>query len=125
MKLVSSQNKGPKGHNASLWIISIYSILLLFLAVIFCDATVAAQDGPVKGTVTDSENGLPVPGVNILLGGSMSGTITDVDGNYEINVPDNQGTLVFSFIGYETQEITVEGRTRVDIVLKVSTEMLR
>lgn len=124
MKLASSLNKGPKGQNAYLWMISINSIIMLFLATIVCDVSAATQDGSVKGTVTDSETGLPLPGVNILLRGSMSGTITDVDGNYEINVPDNMGTLVFSFIGYETQAIAVEGRTQVDIVLEVSTEML-
>lgn len=71
----------------------------------------------VKGHVTDSEGGDPVPGVTVLVKGSTTGTTTDINGNYTINAPDGDGTLVFSFIGYVSQEIAINNRTTIDVVL--------
>lgn len=67
----------------------------------------------VEGKVTD-ETGEGLPGVNIVVKGSTQGTITDADGNYVIDAPDGS-VLVFSFIGYETQEIAVGSRTTIDV----------
>ncbi|PRY96231.1 TonB-linked SusC/RagA family outer membrane protein [Marinilabilia salmonicolor] len=69
----------------------------------------------VTGVVTDSSNE-PIPGVSILEKGTMNGTITQVDGNYSIEVSDD-ATLVFSFIGFESQEVPVEGRSVINVVL--------
>lgn len=69
----------------------------------------------VQGTVTDQETGEPVPGVNILLKGSGVGTVTDIDGLYSIQVANDNDVLVFSFIGYKTQEIAVNGRSTIDV----------
>ncbi|MEQ9437897.1 MAG: TonB-dependent receptor [Cyclobacteriaceae bacterium] len=71
----------------------------------------------VEGTVTVQEDGEGLPGVNILVKGSSMGTITDVEGKYSINVPDENDTLVFSSIGYLTQEVAVNGRTIVNVTL--------
>lgn len=74
------------------------------------------QQNIVRGTVKDEE-GNPIPGVTIVLKGTTLGTTTDINGNYIINVVDPQSVLVFSFMGYVNQEITVGSRTQIDISL--------
>lgn len=74
------------------------------------------QSSPVTGTVTVA-NGETLPGVNVVLKGSTTGTITDAEGRYSLSVPTD-GTLVFSFIGYQMQEIDIAGRTTVDVVME-------
>jgi len=85
-------------------------VLGLLLALVY---PVAAQDSPVTGKVTD-QDGAALPGVNILIKGSASGTTTDVEGKYVLQVPAG-GILVFSFIGYTTQEVPADGRTSIDV----------
>jgi TonB-dependent SusC/RagA subfamily outer membrane receptor len=68
----------------------------------------------VTGRVTD-ENNEGLPGVNILVKGTTTGTVTDVNGNYRINVPEDTTTLVFSSIGYLSQEIVVGNRTEINV----------
>lgn len=80
-------------------------------------------DRTIKGTIKDDE-GNELPGVNIMLKGSQQGTVSGVDGNYEINIPDDNATLVFSFVGYINQEIVVGTRTRLDVTLKPDTKAL-
>lgn len=70
----------------------------------------------ITGKVID-KNGLPIPGVSVKYKGSNIGSVTDMDGNYKINSPDGNGTLVFSSIGYVTQEVLMNNRTKIDIVL--------
>lgn len=71
----------------------------------------------VNGTVSSQENGQLLPGVNILVKGTSTGTVTDMDGTYSISVEDENATLVFSFIGYGTQEVQVNGRSSIDVAL--------
>ena len=78
---------------------------------------------PVKGRVT-GDNGESVPGVSIILKGSGTGTVTDVNGGYSLNLPDATGTLVFSYIGYVTQEVAVNNRSTIDVVLKTDIQQL-
>ena len=78
----------------------------------------------VSGTVSSSSDGLGLPGANILIKGSFTGTVTDIDGHYSLNVPNETDTLVFSSIGYITQEVAVNGRTTIDIVLEEDIESL-
>ncbi|MFZ6011096.1 MAG: SusC/RagA family TonB-linked outer membrane protein [Bacteroidota bacterium] len=88
-------------------------IMLLFLLI---PVGLRAQETVVSGIVTDdSKNQLP--GVNVLLKGTSNGTTTDENGNYRIVVPDGNATLIFSFIGFDSQEITVGNSTRIDIIL--------
>ncbi len=68
----------------------------------------------ISGTVTD-EAGSGFPGVNVLIKGTAIGTSTDVSGKYSLNVDDDNGTLVFSFIGYTTQEVSIGARSVVDV----------
>jgi TonB-dependent starch-binding outer membrane protein SusC len=75
-----------------------------------------AQKNLVNGKVSDLTDGSPLPGVNILIKGSTVGAITDTNGKYSIDV-DANGTLVFSFIGYLTEEVPVNNRTIIDLTL--------
>lgn len=95
----------------------------LFLLAIFSGFIVNAQNQmTVTGTVTDEKG--PVPGVTVLIKGTSKGTTTNFDGEYSIeNVPSN-ATLVFSFLGYQSQEIQVNGRNEIDIVMAEDTESL-
>ncbi|MFH5886343.1 SusC/RagA family TonB-linked outer membrane protein [Halalkalibaculum sp. DA3122] len=72
----------------------------------------------VSGTVTDAQTGETLPGVNVLVKGTTTGTSTDSEGGFELGVPSLQDTLVFSFIGYQTTEVPIEGRTSFDVELQ-------
>ncbi len=82
-----------------------------------------ADEGPITGKVM-SDTGEPLIGVTVLLQGTGQGTATDFDGSYTIDVPDEGGVLIFSYTGYETQEIAVDGRTVIDVTLSPSTTAL-
>lgn len=84
-----------------------------------------AQNVEVTGTVYDSSTKEPMPGVNILVEGNASiGTVTNIDGKYTIIVPSGGVSLVFSFVGYQTQTVPVQGRTVIDVSLEMaSTEL--
>ena len=78
-----------------------------------------AQAQEISGTITSSETGEGVPGVTVLVRGTTIGTITDIDGTYTINVPeDTEQTLMFTFIGMKTQEIPIGDQTIIDVVLE-------
>jgi len=96
----------------------------LFLLAFFVASGVAAQDRTVEGTVTDAEDGAPLPGVNILLKGTSTGTITDFDGNFKIAVSGENPILVFSYIGYQTQEVEVGSQSNLSIGLQVDAQSL-
>ncbi|MFH5834306.1 SusC/RagA family TonB-linked outer membrane protein [Halalkalibaculum sp. DA3122] len=72
----------------------------------------------VSGQVTDAASGDPLPGVNVVVKGTTTGTSTDSEGGFELGVPSLQDTLVFSFIGYQTQEVPINGRTNIDVALQ-------
>ena len=78
--------------------------LLVCFSFVFALSTAWAQERMVSGKVTSPEDGSTLPGVNVVLKGTTNGTVTDADGNYKLNVPSAGGTLVFSFIGLQTQE---------------------
>ncbi|WP_090379840.1 TonB-dependent receptor [Dyadobacter sp. SG02] len=81
-----------------------------------------AQDVTVKGKVND-EQGQGLPGVSVLVKGTSAGTVTDVEGNYTVNAPGT-ATLVFSFIGYITQEIPLGNKTSLDVKMATDTKAL-
>ena len=93
--------------------------MLAFLTAI----TASAQEITVSGTVTDSSTGEPVPYASVHVEGTMTGTNTDGEGQYSLEVP-RDGILVFSSIGYTTIRIPVESRTLIDISLSPDTEYL-
>lgn len=82
------------------------------------------QQQSVHGKVTDASTNEPITGANIVVKGATIGALTDINGNYTINVPDASVTLQVSFIGYIMQEIALDGRTTLDIALEVEIEQL-
>lgn len=76
------------------------------------------QQETVRGTVTDAQTGEALPGVNIILQGTTTGTTTDSNGSYELTVPSLNETLVYSYIGYQTQEVTINGRNELEVALQ-------
>lgn len=76
-----------------------------------------SQPFRVSGTVTSSDGGETLPGVNVLVKGTSIGTATDIDGNYSLQVPSSDAVLSISFIGFEVQEVRVGNRTTIDVVL--------
>ncbi len=82
-----------------------------------------ATDKSITGTVTD-ENGAGLPGVSIIIKGSTHGTVTDISGKYQLAVPGPDAVLIFSFVGYISEEITVGNRTSVDLSMKVDQKAL-
>ncbi len=97
----------------------LFTCLLTFLAL----GTALAQNITVKGEVKDANTGEGVPFASIQVKGTMTGTATDADGNYSIDVPRN-AVLVFSSIGYLNQEAAVEGRSVINILLAPDTESI-
>lgn len=79
--------------------------------------TLTRLERRISGKVTSAEDGLPLPGVSILLKGTNVGTVTDSEGRYALSIPDAGGTLVFSYVGFVTQEIAVGASNELNIVL--------
>ncbi len=92
-------------------------ILMLFSAFLLTSSLVMSQVKQISGTVTNKDDGLPMPGVTVTVKGTTLATATKVDGKYTISASENQ-TLVFSFIGMKSQEIPVAGKTTIDIVME-------
>ena len=91
---------------------------LLTIFMLGLIASVSAQDRAVTGTVTAVDDGTTLPGVNVLVQGTTLGTITDVEGNYRITVPSDDAVLVYSFVGYESQNTVVGSRSEVNVQLE-------
>ena len=90
---------------------------LCFVFVMLVVQCAFAQDRTITGTVTDNKQE-PLIGVNVVVKGNTSvGAITDLDGKYSLSVPEGKTTLIFSYIGYVTQEVSVGLRNTVDVVL--------
>ncbi|MCX2838535.1 SusC/RagA family TonB-linked outer membrane protein [Salinimicrobium sp. MT39] len=82
-----------------------------------------AQDQAISGTITDAQNGMPLPGVTVVEKGTMNGAVTDMDGNYMIDVPSD-AVLVFSMVGFTTREITVGDQSTIDVQLTADVQAL-
>jgi TonB-linked SusC/RagA family outer membrane protein len=93
-------------------------ILMFFSLLLITGSLVMAQTVQITGTVTGSEDGLAMPGVNVTVKGTTIGAITGTDGQYSFSVPANAQILVFSFVGFRTIEVPIEGKTRIDAVLE-------
>lgn len=93
---------------------TLLSAILCFVLAISVQVT-AAQDKTVTGKVTDSKDGSPVVGASVQPKGTRTGTSTRADGSFSINVGPGVTILVISSVGYETQEISIEGRSSVEV----------
>lgn len=98
--------------------------LVLLIVTVFSISSAYAQNKTVTGKVTSSEDGAPIPGVNIIVKTTTTGTVTDVDGQYAVVVEEDD-ILVFSSIGYATQEVPVAGRSVIDLALAVDVQSLQ
>ncbi|HEX8531775.1 MAG TPA: SusC/RagA family TonB-linked outer membrane protein, partial [Cytophagales bacterium] len=87
-------------------------------------AGAVAAEVAVSGRVTAAEDNSPLPGVSVVVKGSTTGTVTDSDGRYKLNVPGTESVLVFSFVGYVSEEVAVGNRTSIDINLAADIEAL-
>ena len=94
---------------------------LLLGMVLYLHLPVLAQEQTVSGKVTSAEDNMTIPGVNISVKGTTIGTVTDMEGNYSLRVPSGAGSLVFSFIGFSTQDIPIDNRTIINVVLESGT----
>lgn len=101
--------------------------IVRYLLALFVSLVVAgdlfAQAVSISGRVTEP-SGEPIPGVNVLEKGYSNGTITDMDGNFSLVVNSEQSTLVFSFIGFESQEIAVGQNTQISVTMNPATDVL-
>lgn len=110
--------------NISGFLILILIIQLADCQIVFAKTKNIPKQETIKGAVTE-DNGQVLPGVSIILKGSQGiGTTTDANGKFTINVPDNNAVLVFSFIGFITDSVSVNGKSVIDMVLKKNAQQL-
>ena len=95
---------------------------LLFLPV-FVLISILAQ-AQVKGTVTSRDDGMPLPSVSIIISGTKQGVTTDFDGNYVFENVDKNATLVFNYLGFKTQQIKINGRSIINVLMEVDAASL-
>ena len=98
---------------------------ILLVSFLFLATNLWAQDRTISGTVSSEEDGSGLPGVNVILQGTTTGTTTDIDGNFRLDVPTDGGVLVFSFIGLSAQEIEIGTRSVIDVVMSSDVEELQ
>ena len=88
-----------------------------WLLMVLCATTALAQERTVTGTVTSAENGEALPGVNVVLKNTTIGTVTDIDGNYRLNVPAEGGILTYTFIGLQSKEVPIDNQSTINVIL--------
>ncbi len=99
-------------------------LLLMCVMLLFFSGQVFGQERVISGKVTSQDDGSSVPGVNVLVKGTSTGTATDSDGNYSLSVSGDNAVLVFSFIGYQTAEVSVGARSVVDVQIATDVTQL-
>jgi TonB-dependent starch-binding outer membrane protein SusC len=92
-------------------------VLLMLALIALTSMSVFAQSRTITGKVTSADEPEGIPGVNVLVKGTTVGTVTDLNGNYRITLPDGGNTLVFSFIGYLKKEVAVGNTNSVNVSL--------
>lgn len=110
-------------HLRKIWWLAIL-LLSLFTGTATVHAATPFSDITIQGRLTSAEDGTAIPGVNIIVKGTSIGTTTDADGKYTLSVPNADAVLVFTFIGYKTQEVVVGTQTTLDIALTSDVETL-
>jgi TonB-linked SusC/RagA family outer membrane protein len=93
-------------------------------ALLLLSSTAYAQERTVSGKVSSAEDGSALPGVNVVIKGTTAGTVTDAEGNFKLSVPSGGGSLVFSFIGLQSQEVAIGDRVVVDVSLSLDVTQL-
>lgn len=114
------------------------SLVVVFLSLLITNAhastatlddlnvndSVLQQTIVVTGVVTSADDGMPIPGVNVILKGTSKGVITDFNGNYSIDVPSTESVLTYRFLGYSDTELIVGNSTKLDVALKTDVSQL-
>ncbi|MEZ5103623.1 MAG: SusC/RagA family TonB-linked outer membrane protein [Draconibacterium sp.] len=94
-------------------------LTLLFVCVLIVGMQlISAQVSRISGTVTGAGDGATIPGVSVMIKGTTVGTVTNIDGYYQFDIPDNSQTVIFSFVGMRTREIPIEGKSSIDVQLQ-------
>ncbi len=115
---INVSNKDVKEVLSQLFDESRISYKILENNLILIAPVVTFQQLTVVGKVTDSDTGEPLPGVNVLVEGTTIGGITDTDGNYKIEVSNSDAVLVFSYIGYQSEKVSLGGQSTINMALK-------
>src|SRR4051794_29191235 len=97
---------------------------ILLLAIFFSTQILHAQARKITGKITDATLGTPIRGATVQIKNTGIGTVTDTSGNYSINFPANATTLVFSYVGFGVQEITVGSQSTINVKLTESADKL-
>src|SRR5690554_3090500 len=92
-------------------------VFMLFLLFVSGTIGVFAQQRQISGKVTDQQ-GIPMPGVSVVVQGTTTGTVTDADGSFVLGIPADAGTLQFSFVGMQAQEVEIGTRTTFSVVMQ-------
>ena len=95
------------------------SKILMILLLVVANLSAYARDINITGTVTDASGGEPLVGVSVIVKGNTRGVITDLDGKYSI-AADEQATLQFSYVGCNTRNVDIKGRTTINVELEPS-----
>lgn len=90
-------------------------MLMAFFALVSLGTSHAYGQTTVTGKVSDASGG--IPGANVIVQGTSIGTVTDFDGNYSLDVPEGENTLVFSYVGYQSQTVNIDGRNTINVTL--------
>lgn len=100
------------------------TIAMVFLLLLQANLLSAQDQITVNGTVTSIDDGSSLPGVNVVIKGTSNGTTTDANGAFSVDVPNQDAILVFSFVGYATQEVVVGSQTDLQVTLSPDTQTL-
>src|SRR5699024_868553 len=100
-------------------------VITLLLLSWWAAESFAQQQTELSGKVTDDSDGSSLPGFNIIVKGTTTGTTTNIDGEYNLRVPAEADTLIFSFIGFLDQEIPLSGQTEINVALKPNVQSLQ
>ena len=93
------------------------NFLLITMIMLFSVSMSMGQGGVVTGTVTEAETGDPIPGANVVVKGTTTGTVTDIDGKYSLNYTESGAVLAFSFVGFVTQEVEIGNQSVIEVAL--------
>lgn len=100
------------------------NLLQCLLFFLLFSSNIYAQNRSISGIVTDKNDGLPLPGVSVMVRGTRTGTLTGANGKYSISIPAGNPTLVFTSIGYTPKETTVGASSTINIALSITTNQL-
>lgn len=106
------------------YLLTLKAFVLGMMLIFACISVTNAQERSVSGTVTDAAFNEPLPGVSIVVKGTSRGAVTDLDGKYAIDLEAGDQILVFSFIGFATQEVTIGNQTIINVRLEESIQSL-